>query len=256
MSLFNKIFAGIGIGAAKVDTELTSSTFYPGEEVKGIVVINGGNVEQKIDEIYLSVLTHYIKEVDDRREKRQAEIAKIQINKPFVILPNETKEIPFSFQLPLDTPITIGASKVWIHTGLDIKGAIDPKDTDYIDVVPGGLMKEVLNSINRIGFKLLQVENEAAPYRLRKRLPFIQEFEFYPTSGPFRGRLKELEIVFYSIGEHDIEMIMEIDQRARGLSGFLARALDLDESYVRVRVSRQDVPNLDSKLINIIRQYS
>ena len=117
-------------------------------------------------------------------------------------------------------------------------------------------MKEVLNSINRIGFKLLQVENEAAPYRLRKRLPFIQEFEFYPTSGPFRGRLKELEIVFYSIGEHDIEMIMEIDRRARGLSGFLAEALDLDESYVRVRVSRQDVPNLDSKLINIIRQYS
>ena len=39
---------------------------------------------------------------------------------------NENREIPFSFQLPYETPLTYGKSKVWIKTGMDIKNALDP----------------------------------------------------------------------------------------------------------------------------------
>lgn len=255
MALFNKVLASIGIGAAKVDTRLKASSFQAGETIEGIVAVKGGNIEQKIEEIYLSVMTSYVKEKDDQKWTKQAEIAKIKINEPFVILAKETKEIPFSFQLPVDTPVTIGASKVWIHTGLDIKSAVDPQDTDYIEVEPAELMGEVFNSLRRIGFKFLQVENKEAPFHLKNRLPFIQEFEFYPVSGSFRGLLKELEIVFTSISQDALEMKMEIDRRARGLSGLLAEALDLDERHVRIKVGRNDLRQLDDKFIQTIQRY-
>lgn len=256
MSFFNKIFASIGIGAAKVDTKLSSTSYKAGDVVEGIVEVTGGNVEQKIDEIYMTVFATYIKEADDQKYTKQAEIAKVKLNEPFVITANEKKEIPFSFELPLDTPITKGASRVWIQTGLDIKGAVDPADRDYIEIIPNALTSAILETISNIGFKLRQVENEEAPYRLRKRLPFIQEFEFYPVSGPFRGKLDELEVVFFQISQDEVEVILEIDRRARGLGGFLAEALDMDESIVKLTITTNDVPNLQDKLTDVIARFS
>ncbi|WP_243290767.1 sporulation protein [Bacillus sp. FJAT-47783] len=255
MSFFHKMFASIGIGAAKVDTKLASNSFCAGEIIEGVVEVKGGNVEQKIDEIYLTVLATYMKEDDDQKYTKQAEIAKVKLNEPFVITANEHKTIPFSFQLPLDTPITKGSSRVWIHTGLDIKGAVDPEDRDYIEVVPNELTNAVFKSIGELGFQLKQVENEEAPYRLRKRLPFIQEFEFYPVEGPFRGRLDELEVVFFQISQNEIEVVFEIDRRARGLAGFLAEALEMDESLVKVTITNRDIHHLTEQLADLLNRY-
>ena len=62
MSAFNKVLASVGIGAATVDTKLESEQVVPGEDVQGIVEIQGGKVEQQINEIYLSIHTQYVKE--------------------------------------------------------------------------------------------------------------------------------------------------------------------------------------------------
>ncbi|WP_243385126.1 sporulation protein [Bacillus kexueae] len=256
MSFFNKIFASIGIGAAKVDTKLSKNSYRAGEVVEGIVEVVGGNVEQKIDEIYLTVFATYVKEIDDQKHTKQAEITKVKLNEPFVITANEKKEIPFTFQLPLDTPITKGASRVWIHTGLDIKGAVDPADRDYIEVIPTNVATSIFQAIDELGFKLRQVENEEAPYRLRKRLPFIQEFEFYPVQGPFRGKLDELEVVMFQLSEEQVEVILEIDRRARGFGGFLAEALDMDETIVKLTINSSDLSNVRSMLQEVIEQYS
>ncbi len=105
MSLFNKVFASIGIGSATVNTKLERDQVVPGEEVKGIVEIRGGNVEQKIDVIYLSIYTTYIKETDDNKYTKTGLIDQIRLNEPFTVKSKELKEIPFSFKLPIDTPI-------------------------------------------------------------------------------------------------------------------------------------------------------
>jgi len=255
MSFFNKMFASIGIGAAKVDTKLATDTFKAGDLVEGAVEIKGGNVEQKIDEIYLTVFSTYIKEADDQKYTKQAEIKKVKINEPFVIGANESKVIPFEFRLPYDTPVTLGASRVWIHTGLDIKGAIDPQDKDYIEVKPNALMEKVISSLHQLGFKLRQVENEAAPYRFRKRLPFVQEFEFYPISGKFNGKLDELEVIFLPSDDNELELIIEIDRKARGLAGLFAEAMDLDETLVKVRITNDDISQIQQTLSSTIEKY-
>lgn len=254
MSLFNKVFASIGIGAATVDTKLKKSTYKAGEEMHGVIEIRGGNTEQQIDAIYLTINTTYIRESNDHKYTETVAIQKVKVTEPFSIAAGEQKVFPISLTLPLDTPITAGKTKVWVQTGLDIKNAVDPSDKDTLHVQPSLLAASVLDAVGRLGFRLREVECEQAPSRLRGRYPFIQEFEFVPT-GSYRGHLDELEIVFLAQSEYSVELYVQIDRKARGLRGLFAEALDMDESHVRTTFTTQDLPNLQSKLQQIISKH-
>jgi sporulation-control protein len=256
MSFFNKVFASIGIGSATVDTKLEKETLIPGDEVRGVVEIKGGNIEQKIDEIHLSLNTTYIKESDDKKFTKTAVIDRFRLNEPFTIQPKETKQIPFSFHLPVDTPVSLGRTNIWVSTGVDIKNSVDPSDKDYIKVLPNKLTEAVLNAVAELGFRLREVECEEAPYRLRRRLPFVQEFEFVPVSGAFRGRLDELELVFFQVSQSETEIHMQVDRRARGLGGFLSEALEMDESHVHLTVRASDISSLREKLGSVIQKFA
>jgi sporulation-control protein len=255
MSFFNKVFASVGIGAAKVDTKLEKDRVMPGEEIRGIVEIRGGSVEQNIDDIYLSLHTTYIKERDDRKYTATAQIDRFRLTQSFLIKENETKEIPFTFRLPLEIPLTMGRTKVWVTTGLDIKNAVDPGDKDYLTVVPNPLMQGIFNAVSNLGFRLREAECEQAPRHLRRNLPFVQEFEFVAASGPFRGRLDELELVLYPNSENEAEVLMQVDRRARGIGGFLSEAMGMDETYVRMNIHVSDLPSLQQKLQDTIARY-
>ncbi|PLR98865.1 sporulation protein [Bacillus sp. T33-2] len=255
MSFFNKVFASVGIGSAKVDTRLEKETLMPGEDVRGVVHITGGKTAQKVDELYLSLHTTYIKEADDKKYTATATIGRYKVTDEFTIHPTETKEIPFSFRLPVNTPVSIGRTKVWVSTGLDVKNAVDPTDQDFINVIPNRIMAAVLNSAGDLGFRLREADCEEAPYRLRSRQPFVQEFEFVPVTGPFRGRLDELEIVFFPVNDNELEVVLQVDRRARGLAGFLSEALEMDESNVTLKVHSGDIPQLAHKLQSVIQRY-
>jgi sporulation-control protein len=256
MSVFNKVLASVGIGAATVDTKLESDQVVPGEDVLGVVEIQGGNVEQHINDIYLTIHTQYIKESNDHKHYVTATIDQIRLSSQFTISANERKVIPFSFQLPLDTPVTIGRTKVWVKTSLDIKNAVDPADKDFLHVNPNSLLSGVLNSISSLGFRLREAECEKASYRLHGRLPFIQEFEFVPTSGPFRGRLDELELVFIPSSSTTANVHFQIDRKARGLMGFLSEAMEMDETNISASISISDLPTLPQKLKTLLERYS
>ena len=254
MSFINKVLASVGVGSAQVDTKLEIEKFKAGEEIKGVVEVKGGNVEQNIDDIYLAIVTTYQKEVDDRNVTDEAVVGKYRLTKNFTIKPNETKEIPFSFELPLDLPLTIGSTKVWVQTGLDIKMGIDPSDRDYIEVIPSNMVDSVLKSFSNLGFSLKEVECKEAPLKMRRRLPFVQEFEFVPTSGEFVGKLDEIEVIFTSSFERHLELFMQIDRKAKGLGGLLSEAFDLDETYIRFTLSKEDISIIDRKLTEILKE--
>jgi sporulation-control protein len=256
MSFFNKVFASVGIGSAAVDTKLEKDTYMPGETVNGVVEIKGGKIDQQVDEIYLTLNTTYLRESDDKKYTVTAAIEKFRLTTPFVIRANEKKDIPFSFQLPLDTPLSIGRSKIWVTTGLDIKGGVDPSDKDYLKIVPNQLMSAVFNAIDNLGFRIREADCEEAPRRLRGRLPFVQEFEFVPTSGLFRGKLDELEVVFFPSGNGMLDIMFQVDRRARGLSGLFSEAMGADETNVRLSVSNADIPTLQQKIQSVIQRYS
>ena len=224
MSLFNKVLASVGIGAATVDTKLHKSTYTIGEKITGIVEIVGGNTVQQIDAIYLTLYTNYTKEVNDTKVTDNAVLSRIQINEPFTIQENEKREIPFSFDLPSVVPVTVGQTRVWIHTGLDIKNAVDPTDKDFIDIQSTALASGVLTAVKNLGFRLRKVENEQAPTSLRHRTPIVQEFEFTPTNNTYRRYLDELEIIFLTNQPTSVEILLQVDRRARGLGWIFIRS--------------------------------
>ncbi|WP_174733006.1 sporulation protein [Mesobacillus harenae] len=256
MSIFNKVFASVGIGSAQVDTKLEKDVFVPGEEIEGLIEVRGGKTEQEIDGIYLSLYTSYIKEQDDKKYTSTVVLDRFRITELFTIKPQEIKSIPFSFTLPLDAPLTLGRTKIWVTTGLDIKNAIDPTDKDYIRVIPNQLMSAVFTALEGIGFRLREADCKEAKRGMRRRLPTIQEFEFVPYAGAFRGKLDELELVFSASDKDHIELFLQVDRKARGLGGFLSEALETDETNVRLTVDTSDIPVMKQKLESVIKKYS
>ncbi|WP_138754901.1 sporulation protein [Paenibacillus sinopodophylli] len=255
--MFNRFLASIGIGSAKIDTLLEKPRYSPGEEVRGIVKIQGGNVEQRIETIQLSVMTQYIRESNDNKIKQNGEVGRYHVSAPFTLKPNEQREVSFSFQLPHQTPLTIGHVPVWVKTELDVRGGVDPGDNDRIEVSPTAPMNTVLEALNLLGFHLRKAECEYSS-KLGGKMPFIQELEFVPTTQ-FRGQLDELEVMFYP-SDHELELVLQIDRRARGLSSFFAEAMNMDETFVRTRFTHVQLaagPNdIARQLSDILARYA
>lgn len=252
--MFKKMMASLGIGAAKVDTQLEKERYFAGEEVRGKVVMQGGNVEQQIDRVNLFLMTEVVKEVDDRKVREDEVVHRFNITDSFTLQAGEEKEIDFSFTLPLHTPASFGRLPIWFQTGLDIPMAVDPQDRDYIHVDPSESVQTVLTAIqHELGFTLRKVEMEYA-----RSYQIVQEFEFLP-GGKFHSDLDELEIVFFPKSD-GLDIVIEVDRRAKGLGGLLSEALDTDESLVRTHLTNQELAqgeiHVAKKLEQLIEQFS
>ncbi|MGI8314220.1 sporulation protein [Halobacillus mangrovi] len=250
--MFKKLLASVGVGAAKVDTQLEKEQFIPGEDVHGKVVIKGGDVDQTIDSIHIFLMTEAVREVDDRKVKEKVVLQKYPITSQETIKKGETKEIPFSIKIPYHAPASLGRLPIWFETGLDIPRALDPEDRDPIKLAPHPSIESVLDALSYLGFQLRKVEMESS-----KRFGYVQEFEFTP-GGEYRSYLDELEVIFF-LQENHVDVMLEVDRRARGLGGLFAEALEMDESRAKVTFTNHELNGpLDSvvrKLQRKIDQY-
>ncbi|CAG21841.1 sporulation protein [Photobacterium profundum] len=247
MSFFRKSFASLGIGAAKVDTVLKHDVLIPGENLPVVIHVQGGATEQQIDNINVQLCCRYIDEVpvsrgdsEHRKEKRPQTcvLATWSLPESFVIGVNEAREFDVNLELPFNTPVTIGDAKVWLETYLDIPLARDPKDTDTLTVRPEPLMDGVFTALENAGLRILQVECEAAS---GFDLPFVQEFEFVPVSGPYHGLWRELEVVAYRDSD-GLQLWFELDRRLKGISGMLSGFLGRGELKRHCHISAQCTP--------------
>lgn len=267
MSFFKKMLSSVGIGSAKVDTILQEEHFVPGQVMAAVVKVTGGSTEQEIDGLYFAINATYEttqevevegedgeKETHEETVSRTVMLAESNISEAFVVGPGEEKEIPVSLGLPFHTPLSLGAVSVWVRTGLDIKRAIDPGDRDEIKVAAGDAVGALFHALDALGFDLSEAECEDAPRGFPGNLPMVQEFEFKPVSGPFRGRLDELEAVCLP-KPGGMELFLEMDRKARGLSGFIAELTGTDETRIRLSIGSGDLPNLTQILRETIDQH-
>jgi sporulation-control protein len=255
MAFFKKILSSIGIGSAKVDTVLEDDEFYPGDEIDAVIKIKGGSTEQTIEGLYLTVNSTYesvmmVPADEDEEEEgemteeevtRTARLAKIHVADTFTISPGEEKEIPISFDLPYYTPLTMGKTRVWVATGLDIERAIDPKDRDEIDVVPGPLVSAFFGALAELGFELMEADCE--------------EVERRSSDGPFKGRLAELEVVFF-VEAASVEAYVDVDRKHKGMGSLIELLLTGEagekSSRAKLTYGEDDIDGLKDRLEEII----
>ena len=253
---FRRLLSSVGVGAATVDTRLTKSEFAPGDEVRGVVEIKGGNVEQEIRGIRLEVQTYYKREVGDNTVTETGTIESFDVSGPRVVGPNSQEEVQVAFGLPYETPLTLGRTSVWVRTALDVERAIDPSDSDAITVLPTPTMRFVLDSFEKLGFRMREADNEELPHRLRRHLSFAQEIEFVSTGGEFRGRFDEVELVMFP-AEDGVDLLLQVDRRARGLGSFLSEQMATDESYASWSVPESATPSeIREAIAGTLRRYT
>ncbi|WP_105168224.1 sporulation protein [Pseudoalteromonas sp. T1lg23B] len=260
MSFFKKVLSSVGIGAAKIDAVLDHNEVAPGDELTGVIKVVGGNVAQEINKIDLDVVCNYTVEVeteDDEvvTEVREYTLSRFVLDEKFTIEPAEHREFPFVLELSEDAPITVGHSKTWLETNLDIDMALDKSDKDYVYVVPNTLQQAVIDALEALGFKLYEADCEGIDSVSFAKLPFVQELEFKTISGQFHGRFDEVELVFFNRGEQ-LEVIFEIDRKARGFVSFFKEALDLDESKARLVIADDDLEHLEDMISQLLEQHS
>ncbi len=257
MGFARRLLTSIGVGAATVDTKLEKDELSPGEEVRGVVEIRGGDSEQEVDGIRLEIQTHYKRESGDSTITETGTIESFNVSGRITVRAGETQELPFNFPLPYDAPLSIGRTSVWVRTALDVKMALDPSDSDAVTVRPNRTIEAVLEAVKKLGFDLREADNEELPHRLRRRLPFGQEFEFKARSGEFRGKLDELEMVLFP-AEGSVDVALQIDRRARNLGSFLSEAMGTDESHASLTISDDEAAagsdRVAEKLGQAIRQ--
>lgn len=237
--MFKKLKASLGIGSAKVDTILDEMSIFQGSTLRGHVQIKGGDVDQQIDAITLKLNTEMKVEADDSVSYQTFTIDQLKAVEPFVIQPNEEKQVPFELKLHDETPITaVSALKnqchVWVETTLDIGFAIDPRDRDYVEVKPLSVVSRVIRSIEQAGFTMVKADVEKGFLRgngFSSRSGIYQELEF--RNNGFIST-KEIELSFILDGAV-VHCLVEID-RSFSMSGDQYRSftLPLDASDSQV----------------------
>ncbi|MCL2919033.1 sporulation protein [Shewanella litorisediminis] len=237
--MFKKILAAVGIGSAKVDTRLHQSQLLPGQTFSATIVVQGGDVAQKIDGIDLALMTKAKVSTDNGDYFKNHCLARWRVAERFEIQPGEVREIPFSGQLHPETPFTAlpvrnNQCRVWLQTGADIDSAIDPTDADVIDILPTPLLGHVLNAMQELGFALTKADVEqgylSAP-GFRSRSGCYQELEFHPRSFGFSS-LREVEISLVCDAT-ETHLLIELDRAFRG-DGYRAFSIANNASAAEV----------------------
>ncbi|TCP58145.1 sporulation-control protein [Tumebacillus sp. BK434] len=195
--MLKKFMAKLGVGASKVDLVLNKQHYELGEEIEGVFRIQGGSVEQQINRITADLLVTI--RVRDRVISHP--VTSIPVSSSFVIRPEEQKELPLRFTLPLNMPISRTGVTYHFATRLDIAGGVDGSDRDPVQICPPERFNSIIRALDLLGF---QEKHDSGKFN-----GYSQEFEFYPT-GAFKGQVQEVE--FEAAIEADgIRLLLEVD---------------------------------------------
>ncbi|MCP8968413.1 sporulation protein [Ectobacillus ponti] len=197
--MLKKFLARFGKGAATVDLRFENRPYAADETVRGQVVIQGGEVEQRINHLAVRLMMS----LGTKQGTVTREVQVIPLSGAFSILPQEQKTIPFTYTVPADLPVSRGTVSYYFDTHLDIEGGVDRTDVDRLVVEVPEEIRPVFAALGHLGFHEKPTSGKVDRYG--------QEFAFVPTTA-FAGRVEEIELRFARDG-HDVFVWMEVDCR-------------------------------------------
>lgn len=208
----------MGVGGPSVETVLTNANVYPGGKLEGVVHLQGGDHVSDIEYVALGLQTRVEVESGDSEWSQNQEFYRRAITGRFQLQPGARHDLPFQFEVPLETPIThvygqfLHGMTMGLRTELEIARAVDKSDLDPFAVHPLPAQERILDGLSRLGFRFKRADLERGHIRgAHQTLPFYQEIEFYPAPQYARA-INELELTFIAT-PHALEVILEIDKR-------------------------------------------
>ncbi|MEF9958281.1 MAG: sporulation protein [Acinetobacter sp.] len=219
--MFNKLMSGLGMQGIQVNTCIYTATPQAGQVINGDVIFKGASSNKNINGIFLKLMTTAEVETDDSEYNTALTIAQWHISGAFELQANQSHSLPFSIQLPFETPITqvpchVNKTRVWLHTHLDVDWGIDATDKDYLQILPTPTMQAFIQAMQQCGFHLATVDVEKGQLRghgFHSTIGCYQELEFKPTT--FFNGINEIEVSFVA-EQHQTHVLLEVDRKFRG----------------------------------------
>jgi sporulation-control protein len=237
--VFKKMMRAFGVGGPSVDTVLANPNTRPGLALDGQVRILGGDHEVTVERVVLGLVTR----VESEHGDGFLEFFRLPVAGSFLLGKGEQRDLPFSFPVPWETPITdvygqrLRGMTMGLRTELAVAKAVDKGDLDEVSVHPLPAQERILDAFARLGFRFARADLEhGGIYGVRQELPFYQEIEFYPAPQ-YAGAINEVEVTFIA-DPAGVEVVLEFDKRG----GFLTPGHD---AYGRFRVSHADADTMD-----------
>ncbi len=219
--MFNKLISSLGLQGVKVDTILNTPILQAGQQLTGEILFQGASSNKNINGIYLNLMTSAEVESGDNEFTEALCIARWHVSGAFELQANQVHRFPFQVQLPFETPITEvvcsrNATRVWLHTHLDVDWGLDATDRDYLHIGPNPAMQAFLQAMQHCGYQLYSVDVEKGQLRgghFNSTIGCYQELEFRPTQ--FLSGINEVEVSFVAQAEQT-HVLLEIDRKFRG----------------------------------------
>ena len=230
--MLKSFMRSLGVGGPTIDAVLHTERVQPGGAVTGNLNVSGGEAGRTATKAVIDVVARVVRKYGDDEHQVDEVIARTELPGPIPL--GNPISAPFRIDLPPHTPVTTlgGRNMVWLRSGLDMPWAVDPADTDRLEVHPTQAQSNVLEAMSQLGFRLYKVDIDARSSWFGRS--WVQEFEFKPAG--YGSRWQEIEIVFEAINGSQVEVLMQLDRSARGLGGFLMELSGTDESWRRVRI--------------------
>jgi|GEM_PF-2343731 len=242
-------------GGVRVDTRIDApSGVRGGEELCGTVILQGGREPRHITVVEFQLIAEFLSKKNKEIVKERGVIYRYLLETSISIGPGEEKRIPFRFPIPAAAPLSLDSSALWLETLVNVEMEAAQSDRDAVHVHPHPIVQCFFDAVKLLGLRLEKVELLHVP-KVNGDFPYVQEFEFKPR---LPSALEELEVYFTANGNDKISFFIEIDRRAKGLSGLLEEAFDLDERHLKLTLARNQLgtpEQLADELTRMILPY-
>ena len=208
--VLKKLPRALGAGGPGVDTVLERSRVRPGDQVTGQVHVEGGDHDVDVEHIAVGLVTGVA--------AGDTEFCRAAVSGPLRLAAGERRSIPFSVDVPWETPVTsvdgrhLPGMTLGTRTELSVANAVGHTDLDPLHVTPLTSQERVLAAFARLGFVCAKGDvGQGRIQGLHQELPFFQELGFRPPETR-AGTVGEVGLSFVA-DRHHLAVVLEADRR-------------------------------------------
>jgi sporulation-control protein len=225
--MFQKVMASFGQGGATVDARILDRNVRPGGTLHGEVMLAGGQVDQEVESLGVTLLARVERENTNGGEPTVVDLPfqNVHLAGKEMVRSGAQIKVPFEVQIPWETPITTVFGKyltgmaIGLQTNLNLaRTVVDPQDVDAIPIEPVPAQHRILDAMSRVGFQFrsanLVKERVAGA---DQQLEFFQEINFAPPPN-FAKVFHEVTVTFLA-RPRDVQVVLDVNKRVRVLKG-------------------------------------
>ncbi|MBL1078722.1 sporulation protein [Nocardia sp. 2] len=213
-----------GVGGARVETELHTPVVRPGELVRGVIRLRGGDIRRDVNRIAVELVATIADGFAGEHAVEPRRFHRSVVAGPLHWEAHGGHDFEFELALPFEAPLTgydgnsLPGTAVSVRTLVDLTDGI-AGDTRPLTVEPLGVQHEILYALEDLGFGLQHAELEDGWIRgIQQELAFYQEIRFAPSTD--YPKLEELVVVFVA-GTDGVEVVLEVNRNEGDAYGSL-----------------------------------